>query len=118
LKWFELMHDVVIVGGRVVDAQDLVVDTGLISRTGGLQPMYRGRHRSDPGPFALALKSQTIAAPAEGFFVAHARFLRECADRVFVEGCRAPFGVILGETARLQSKRVVYAPLVEAHAKR
>ncbi len=116
LKWLELMQDVVVVGGRVVDAEDIVVDAGLMRNGRGFKPVYRGGRRDSPGPFALALKSQTIAAPAESFFVANAQFLRDCAESVITDGCRAPFGVVLAETADLQEKRIVYAPLVEARA--
>ena len=72
-KWFELQPDAAIVSGRILDDRDLVVDAGSRVTVGETVPLYKGLHRTDAGAFALALKPQTIDAPAQGFLVVERR---------------------------------------------
>jgi hypothetical protein len=118
IKWFELQPDTVLVGGRLVDDADVVTDAGLARRGHQVVPVYRGMLRHDPGAFALALKAQTIHAPAESFFVAHRAFLRSAVESVLRDGFSAPFAATLGDVARASSRRVVYSPLLEARRHR
>jgi hypothetical protein len=118
LKWFELQPDTVIVGGRLVDDDDVVVDAGLGRRGRHVLPVYRGLRRHDPGAFALALKAQTNHAPAEGFFVGDAAFLRSAVESVLRHGSGAPFAATLGALARTAGRRIVYSPLLEARRQR
>jgi hypothetical protein len=108
-----LQPDTVLVGGRLVDDADVVTDAGFARRGHQVVPVYRGLRRDDPGTFALALKAQTIYAPAEGFFVGHRAFLRSAVDLVLRDGFSAPFAATLGEVARTARRRVVYSPLLE-----
>ena len=77
-------------------------------------PVYRGLRRSDPGAFALALKAQTIHAPAEGFFVAQRAFLQSAVESVLRDGFSEPFAATIGALAGSAGRRVVYSPLLEA----
>jgi hypothetical protein len=114
VKWFELQPDTALVGGRLVDDDGIVLDAGL-ARTGHrIVPVYRGLRRHEPGAFALALKGQTIHAPAEGFFVADRAFLRSASESVQRDGFSASFAATLGEVARKAGRRVVFSPLLEA----
>ena len=70
--------------------------------------------RTDAGAFALALKPQTIEAPAEGFLVVERRFLEAAIESVTREGFTRPLGATLGALAKAQHRRVIYSPLVEA----
>jgi hypothetical protein len=81
-------------------------------------PAYRGLRRDDPGAFALALKAQTIYAPAEGFFVVHQAFLRSAVESARRDGFSAPFAATLGALACAAGRRVVYSPLLEARRQR
>ena len=114
IKWFELQPDTAIVGGRLVDEHGVVVDAGLGRRGHQVLPVYRGLPRTEPGAFALALKAQTIHAPAEGFFVAQRAFLRSAVESVLRGGFSASFAATLGALARNAGRRVVYSPLLEA----
>ena len=118
IKWFELQPDTAIVGGRLVDDDGVVVDAGLGRRGHQVLPVYRGLRRNDAGAFALALKAQTIHAPAEGFFVGHRAFLRSAVESVLRDGFSAPFAATLGALARTAGRRVVYSPLLEARRQR
>ncbi|HEX6277324.1 MAG TPA: glycosyltransferase, partial [Polyangiaceae bacterium] len=117
-KWFELQSDAAIVGGRILDDRDVVVDAG--SRITAYETMtpYRGLHRTDAGAFALALKPQTIAAPADGFVVVERRFLEAAIESVTREGFTRRLGATLGALANAQHRRVIYSPLVEARITR
>jgi glycosyltransferase involved in cell wall biosynthesis len=114
IKWFELLPDTAIVGGRLVDDHGIVVDAGLGRRGHQVLPVYRGLPRTEPGAFALALKAQTIHAPAEGFFVGQRAFLRSAVESVLRGGFSASFAATLGALARNAGRRVVYSPLLEA----
>ena len=114
IKWFELQPDTAIVGGRLVDDDGVVVDAGLGRKGHQVLPVYRGLRRNDPGAFALALKAQTIHAPAEGFFVGHRAFLQSAVESVLRDGFSAPFAATIGALARTAGRRVVYSPLLEA----
>ncbi len=118
IKWFELQPDTAIVGGRLVDDDGVVIDAGLATRRHRVLPVYRGLPRHDPGSFALALKAQTMYAPADGFFVADAAFLRSAVESVRREGFSAPFAATIGALARTAGRRVVYSPLLEARRQR
>jgi glycosyltransferase involved in cell wall biosynthesis len=118
IKWFELLPDTVIVGGRLVNDDGVLVDAGLATRGHRVVPVYRGLRRTDGGAFALALKAQTIHAPAEGFFVGNWAFLRSACESVLRDGFSAPFTATLGALARTAGRRVVYSPLLEARRQR
>ncbi len=113
-KWFELQPDVAIVGGRILDDRDFVVDAGSRVTAGETMALYQGLHRTDAGAFALALKPQTIEAPAEGFLVVERRFLEAAIESVTREGFTRRLGATLGALAKAQHRRVIYSPLVEA----
>jgi hypothetical protein len=105
-KWFELQSDVAIVGGRILDDRDFVVDAGSRVTAGETIALYRGVPRTDAGAFALALKAQTIDAPAEGFFVVERRFLETAIESVIGEGFTKRRGATLGALAKAQQRRV------------
>ncbi len=113
-KWFELQPDVAIVGGRILDDRDFVVDAGSRITAGETTALYQGLHRTDAGAFALALKPQTIEAPAEGFLVVERRFLEAAIESVVREGFTMRLGATLGALAKAEHRRVIYSPLVEA----
>jgi len=113
-KWFELQPDVAIVGGRILDDRDVVVDAGSRVSVGESIALYKGLHRTDAGAFALALKPQTIDAPAEGFLVVERRFLAAAIESVMRDGFTTRPGATLGALAKAQQRRTIYSPLVEA----
>ena len=118
VKWFELQPDTAIVGGRLVTDDGRVVDAGLARRGHQVLPVYRGLRRTDGGPFALALKAQTVHAPAEGFFVGQRAFLRTAVESVLQDGFNASLAATLGAVARTAGRRVIYSPLLEARRSR
>jgi glycosyltransferase involved in cell wall biosynthesis len=117
-KWFELQRDTAIVGGRLVDEDGIVIDAGLGRQGHRVLPVYRSLRHDDAGAFALALKAQTVEAPADGFFIGEVSFLRAAIDSVLRDGFSAPFAATLGAQARTAGRRVVYSPLLEARRQR
>jgi glycosyltransferase involved in cell wall biosynthesis len=114
-KLFELHRDVAIVSGRLVDRQDRVVASGwVLDEWGGFVAPYDGMRRADPGPWALALKAQSIASPAEGLFLVQVEFLRKARNAVPRDLPWRDFGAWLGGRAFAAGLRVAYSPLVEA----
>ena len=79
--------------------------------------MYRGLRHNDPGAFALALKAQTVQAPAEASFVGESGFLRAAIDSVLRNGFSASFAATLGRR-RGRPGGVAHSPLVEARRQR
>jgi glycosyltransferase involved in cell wall biosynthesis len=114
MKWFELQPDTAIVGGRILDDRDVVVDAGSRVIAGETVALYQGLRRGDAGAFALALKPQTIETPADGLLVVERRFLEAAIAHVSGEGCAKRIGETLGAFAKMERRRVVYSPLVEA----
>lgn len=113
-KWFELQPDAAIVGGRVLDDRNFVLDAGSRVTEGETTALFKGLHRTDAGAFALALKPQTIESPAEGFFVVERRFLEAAIQSIKRTGFTGRYGATLGVAAKAQRRRVIYSPLVEA----
>jgi len=115
VKYLEIFPDAAMVGGRILDARDHVIEaaTGSGGRGEPLVPLV-GKHRTDPGDWAFALKAHTTSAPTEGFFVARCRFLAD-AGRSASESTLS-LAALLGRAAAAQGLRVVYAPLIEGRS--
>ena len=108
MRLMEMHADVGLVGGRIVDGNDVVVAS--CSLTGSdWSPL--GALRTDPGPFAIALKPQTALSTPGGFFYCRADLLRQAV----AEG---EAGVSLADAmvaiASRQGVRIAYSPLIEA----
>ena len=114
IRLFELHHDVAVVGGRVYDDQKVVIDTG--RRFGPWSDGYRdfaGLLRTDPGPFALALKPHSIDVPVEVPIVVDRSFL---CNALALTQERAPerLAQLLAIAAAKERRRIVYSPLLDA----
>ncbi|CAO3460156.1 hypothetical protein [Azospirillum argentinense] len=122
MRLFEMHPDMVLVGGRVLDGQERVVECcGIATPTssGAVRFPWLGLKRGDPGPFAMALKPQTAATVPDGFFIADVAFLRGTPQRVApAETPAGGLGSILGDAARHMGRRVAYSPLIEAKLQR
>jgi hypothetical protein len=69
-KLFELHSDVAITCGRLIDRDGQVVESGLVfDERGRLVAPFTGQRRTDPGPYALALKPHQLLCPIKAFFV-------------------------------------------------
>ena len=114
VRLFELHADVAVVSGRVHDSQDVVIDTG--RRLGSWSQGYKdftGLRRSDPGPFALALKPHSIDVPVAVPIVVDTSFL--CSALAPTEGgAPQPLPQLLATAAARHSRRMVYSPLIDA----
>lgn len=118
MRLFEMHPDTALVGGRVLNADDRIVECCAIAAPaagGAPQVPWLGLKRDDPGPFAMALKPQSAASVPNGFFIAEVAFLREALRRIApTETPAGALGGVLGDDARQLGRRVAYSPLVEA----
>jgi glycosyltransferase involved in cell wall biosynthesis len=115
----ELHPDVVLVSGRVVNRDRIVVAGGEILGFHGLVGVPdRGRSEDDPGYYALALKQRSVSACNSAFFVARAGFLREVLASLPPDATLGFLGAWLGAAALSAGKRVVFSPLITASAER
>ena len=97
VRLFEMHADVGAVGGRVLDADGMVVESCAPMRG----ESWVGRHRGDGGDYAHALKPQTVAGLSEGLFL--------CRAEVAGGGGRE-----VAARCRDRGWRLAYSPLVEA----
>jgi glycosyltransferase involved in cell wall biosynthesis len=111
LSLFELFPDTVMVGGRVVSADERVLTSGAYFGFGrGCESPDRDRSVHDPGYFAQMWKAKSVSAVSAQFSVVDSRFMLE-----FLETSRSEFpvsmlGAWMGAFARKKGKRVVYSP--------
>lgn len=116
MRLFEMHSDVALVGGRVLDQTDIVVDccaTGEIV-DGGVSP-WIGKLRTDPGAYAMALKPQTVATVPQKFFFCRTEVLREALASMEIEGQGLEeLSSQLSALVRSRGLRIAYSPLVEA----
>jgi len=78
VKLFELHPSVEVVGGRVLDSSDVVIEAGRVCiDQGAWTDPFAGRLAADPGPFALALKAHCIDRPAAGLMAVRVALLRD-----------------------------------------
>ena len=122
MRLFEMHPDTVLVGGRVLDGQERVVECcGIAAPTSGgaVRFPWLGLKRDDPGPFAMALKPQSASIVPDGFFIADVAFLRDTLQRIAPAETPADgLGSILGDAARRMGRRAAYSPLVAAKLQR
>jgi hypothetical protein len=114
----ELHRDVVIVSGRILNSDRIVVAGGEMFGFGGVvgTPEF-GRPAKEPGYFALALKQRCVSACHSAFFIARTDFLRRALDSLPGEATFGFLGAWLGARAASEGKRVAVSPLVSAVAR-
>jgi hypothetical protein len=115
VKHLELHGDTGIVCGRIVDDRGRLVDGAAVVGPGGtLGSPLRGLAPADPGPFALALKPQTVDGVQPQLMVARTDALRDVLATVPAIDSLRDAGASLGAACAQQGRRVVYTPLLEA----
>ncbi|WP_170296042.1 glycosyltransferase [Azospirillum brasilense] len=116
MRLFEMHPDVVLAGGRVLDARGRVAECcAFASPDGTMSTPWLNLDRNDPGVYALALKPRSAATVPDGFFLARTAFLREALrDGAPANMHATGLGGFLGTAARRRNRRVAYSPLIEA----
>ena len=118
VRLMELHPKVAVVGGRVLNADNQIVESCLIATTSGaLVARWDGREAGDPGSYALALKTQSVAAAGGSLAFFRLRALNTI-------GCVLPdastaLHLWVAETCekiRQAGWQVAFSPLVSAHA--
>ncbi len=62
-RLFELHSSIAAIGGRIVDPDGWIVDGCFVmNQAGKMESPWVGHHKDDPGPFGLALKTQTVCS--------------------------------------------------------
>jgi len=115
LSLFELFPDTVMVGGRVVSADDRVLTSGAYFGFGrGCESPDRDRSVHDPGYFAQMWKAKSVSAVSAQFCVVDARFMQAFLESLTEELPVSILGAWAGAFARKKGKRVVYSPYLLA----
>lgn len=114
LALMELHPDTAVVGGRIVNRQQIVVDAGRYLGFGsGCDCPDRTRSVSDPGYQAQMWKQRSVSAVSSQFCVFDAKFLLALIDSGFCRGASLPYlGAWAGAFALRKNRRVVYSPFL------
>jgi glycosyltransferase involved in cell wall biosynthesis len=102
MKWFELAPDTAIVSGRIVDAD------------GCLTGLMRGNRVDDPGPYALALKSHSVATPDLRLSVAEVSSFLLALDEIDSSASLKSSVDAIASALHAQGHRIVFEPLLMA----
>jgi hypothetical protein len=118
VKLLELHQEVGIVSGRLLNADDVVIDCGTVADSfGRLVSPFTGLAKTDAGPFAMALKAHCVLCPTEGLFVARATFLARALERQPPTLNPSQLSAWLGACAVADGVRIAYAPLFQARTR-
>ena len=119
VKLFEMHPEVAVVSGRLLNAADIVVSCGSVpDNLGRLVPPFEGLGRTDPGPFAMALKAHCILCPTTGLCAVRAPFLERALDRRPSDLPLSALSLWLGACAIAEKLRIAYAPLLQGRTRR
>jgi len=115
----ELHPDVVLISGRLLNSDRIVVAGGEVFEPDGspICPDY-GRGERDPGPWALSLKQRSAGACHPAFFIAHRWFLAAALAALPRRATVRCLGAWLGAAALRAGGRIAFSPLVQAVARR
>jgi glycosyltransferase involved in cell wall biosynthesis/SAM-dependent methyltransferase len=118
VKQFEMHPDVAVVSGRILNARDVVVASGNVpDNLGRLLSPFEGLEKTDPGPFAMALKAHCILCPADGLFVARSAFLARALERLPPGLDLTSLGCWLGANAIAGRMKIAYSPLLQGRTR-
>jgi glycosyltransferase involved in cell wall biosynthesis len=112
----ELHPDTMMVGGRVLDQNNVIQSAGYVLGFGGdCACPDRGRPAVDPGYFTQVLKQRSVSAVSSRFTVFTAGSLRQLLDSGIPALATIPFlGAWAGAYALRKKKRVAYSPYLSA----
>jgi Glycosyl transferase family 2 len=115
----ELVPEVSLVSGRIVDVRNVVHGGGELWGAGDpLGCPDRGHAADEPGPYAVSLKPHCVSAVNVHFFVARTEVLAEALGDLPDDAGLAWLGVWLGMWAQQSGVRTAYSPLVVARCRR
>ena len=113
VKMFEFHDDVAVVAGRLVNDVAVVAAGWMADGQGHLHAPYDQLALTDPGPFVLGWKPQTISAGVIDLCLVRADFLHEALAAAPAGLAPAELGLWLGAFADRSGRRVAYSPLIE-----
>lgn len=108
--------DIVLFSGRVINYQNNILAGGEIFGISSVLTPNQGKHKNNPGEYALALKPHSCSAVNSNFFIAEADFLKTAINKIPDQVRFDSLGSWLGAIATLEQKRVVFSPLIAAQA--
>ena len=115
MRLLEMHENAVAAGGRGYDSRGIVLSAcqpvEAVSRD---VPAWVGKHVEDAGPYALALKPQTVEDVPSSLFMARTDFLRKIVDVPVLEASSIfMLGRLIGEAAKAAKRIVAYSPLIQ-----
>ena len=114
VKIFEFHDDVTVVSGRLVTSTAVAAAGWMTDTAGRLQAPYDGLALTDPGPFVLGWKPQSISVGVIDLCIVKAGFLREALSAAPAGLALEELGLWLGVRAVQSSRRIAFSPLIEA----
>jgi hypothetical protein len=118
VKILEIHPAAAVVGGRLLNPSDVVVECGRVpDALGRLASPFAGLTRTDPGPFAMALKAHRILCPADSLFVARTTFVARALERQPAVLDRAQLATWLAACAIADGATIAYSPLLQARTR-
>lgn len=117
LGLLELNPDAVMVGGRIVDENDRLLDAGQVLGFGqGCDSPDKGRGVLDPGYGVWLWKQHSVSAVSSAFCVFRADYLSNLLARV-PAGASLPYlGAWAGAHALRTGRRIIYSPFLLARS--
>jgi O-antigen biosynthesis protein len=110
MRLWEMHQDIAVIGGRILDTSGRIIESCITWE--GVS--YEGLLRGDPGPFAMALKPQTVARIPGLFFFCRSDLLRTAVAGMGGDPGSGSFAEHLSELARERKLCAAYSPLIEA----
>lgn len=111
LAVFELHPEVVMIGGRIRNSRDVILEAGRHFGYGGVCGCPdRGRTFSEPGYFAHLWKQRSVSAVATQFAVIRASFLCEALRHAPESASIAFLGAWAGAQAMRTGRHIAYSP--------
>ncbi len=108
---FALHSDTVMVGGRIWNEREEIVEAGQVFGLSGMVGCpFAGRKISDPGYFGQLWKRRSVSAVSAQMAIVDAQFLRCTAPQLPRTTSVALLGAWLGAAALRSGKRVIYTP--------
>ncbi len=114
VKIFEFHDDVAVVSGRLVNGAAVTAAGWMTDAAGQLHAPYDGLALSDPGPFVLGWKPQSISAGVIDVCIVKAEFLKEALAAAPARLVLEELGLWLGAWAAKSGRRIAFSPLIEA----
>jgi O-antigen biosynthesis protein len=112
---FEAVPDAVMVGGCLLDQAGKIASAGeVLGMDGILGSPFKGKDFGTHEAYGMAICQRTVSAVSGHFFIARAEFLKQALTGRALSVQSPLLPALLGVQARIQGRRVLYTPHIQA----